>query len=402
MANWKKTALKLLGCAAALVLVHVAAQALFGLIEALLYPSEPLAALDSFTIKNEFFRTLWSIALGIGGGFAVWVAWRRVRAMDTTAEAAHTTAEAAQHSAVTANETAQAALKQATTAEQGHFTERFTRAINQLGASKEDDRPNLEIRLGAIYALERLAKDSPRDHWTIMEVLTAYVRENAPWTDDDEIKKGLSTNIEYHLSRPRTDIQAALTVIGRRERSEELEGPNYLDLSRTDLRGANLDGAHLEGANLAQAQLGNAYLSDAHLEGARLEYAGLEAAFLMDCHLGDATLKGAQLNQALLGGAHLQRAELIEASLQSANLERADLFGATLGAANLRDARLKRTNLENATLLAANLRGANLSSAIGLTQHQISVARGDSSTILPEGLTHVEGWPEKPEEPTPG
>src|SRR3982751_6161439 len=36
--------------------------------------------------------------------------------------------------------------------------------------------PNLEVRLGAIYALERIPRDSERDHWPIMEVLCAYVR----------------------------------------------------------------------------------------------------------------------------------------------------------------------------------------------------------------------------------
>src|SRR5215208_1920659 len=49
-------------------------------------------------------------------------------------------------------------------AEQGQITERFTRAIDQLGSEK------LEIRLGGIYALERIAKDSPRDHLQILEV----------------------------------------------------------------------------------------------------------------------------------------------------------------------------------------------------------------------------------------
>src|SRR5262249_51668713 len=33
----------------------------------------------------------------------------------------------------------------------------------------------------AFYALERITKDSPKDHGQIMEVLTAYVRDNAPW-----------------------------------------------------------------------------------------------------------------------------------------------------------------------------------------------------------------------------
>src|SRR4028118_1820605 len=56
---------------------------------------------------------------------------------------------------------------------EGQITERFTRAIDQLGSQE------LEIQLGGIYALERIARDSERDHWPIMEVLTAYVRELA-------------------------------------------------------------------------------------------------------------------------------------------------------------------------------------------------------------------------------
>ena len=63
--------------------------------------------------------------------------------------------------------------------EQGHITDRFTKAIEQLG-KLDGERPNIEVRLGAIYALERIAIDSPRDQWTIMEILTAYVRQNAP------------------------------------------------------------------------------------------------------------------------------------------------------------------------------------------------------------------------------
>src|SRR5215213_8211846 len=62
-------------------------------------------------------------------------------------------------------------------------TERFTRAIDQLGATNDKGNKKLEIRLGGIYALERIAvdsfamKNSPgRDYSTVMEVLTAYVR----------------------------------------------------------------------------------------------------------------------------------------------------------------------------------------------------------------------------------
>jgi hypothetical protein len=56
---------------------------------------------------------------------------------------------------------------------EGQITERFTRAVEQLGNERTD------VRLGGIYALERIARDSRRDHEPIMEILSAYVRHNA-------------------------------------------------------------------------------------------------------------------------------------------------------------------------------------------------------------------------------
>jgi hypothetical protein len=157
-----------------------------------------------------------------------------------------------------------AANLQAQIAEQGHITDRFTKAVEQLGNDK------LEVRLGAIYALERIARDSRRDHGPIMETLIAYVRENAPWppkgdaegleellavavsadggsrggpTDEE---KPVRADEEPARAKPRTDVQAALTVLGRREWRHDVEGVS-LNLAETDLRGANLHSAVLEG-----------------------------------------------------------------------------------------------------------------------------------------------------------
>ena len=65
---------------------------------------------------------------------------------------------------------------------QGQLTNRFISAAGQLGADK-NGHPNVEVRLGGIYALDRIARDWPSDYWPIMEVLTAYVRHNAPRID---------------------------------------------------------------------------------------------------------------------------------------------------------------------------------------------------------------------------
>jgi hypothetical protein len=48
--------------------------------------------------------------------------------------------------------------------EQGQVTDRYTKAIEQLESEK------LDVRIGGIYALERVARDSARDHPTVMEV----------------------------------------------------------------------------------------------------------------------------------------------------------------------------------------------------------------------------------------
>lgn len=82
---------------------------------------------------------------------------------------------------------------------QGQLTNRFIQATSQLGAELGEGRPNVEVRLGGIYALNRIANDWPKDYWPIAELLTAYVRHNAPW------RPGQPARSE---GTPRTDIQA--------------------------------------------------------------------------------------------------------------------------------------------------------------------------------------------------
>ena len=141
------------------------------------------------------------------------------------------------------------------------------------------------MRLGGIYALERIARDSEKDHGPIMEVLTAFVRLHAPWppekpaeAKEQPAESGKPVPGEKKPEtkpapevKPRADIQAILTVLGRRARTYGKGEAQRLDLRQTDLRGADSrkptwrgrtsDGAHLEGANLREA----------HLEGANLK-----------------------------------------------------------------------------------------------------------------------------------
>src|SRR5690242_16271031 len=58
--------------------------------------------------------------------------------------------------------------------EQGQITDRFGKAVEQLGSNTRD------VRMGGLYALERIMHGSPADRQTITEVLAAYLRERVP------------------------------------------------------------------------------------------------------------------------------------------------------------------------------------------------------------------------------
>jgi uncharacterized protein YjbI with pentapeptide repeats len=255
--------------------------------------------------------------------------------------------------------------------EQGQVTDRYTKAIEQLG-SKE-----LDVRIGGIYALERVARDSPRDHQTVMEVLTAFIREHSR-----ELWPLLDAGNPDQERATRPDVQAAVTVVGRRDQLRDvprwrvdlatsvlprarLIGADLIDadLTRADLTKAVLSGARLSGALLVNANLAGAILNDADLAGARLTTASLAGATLIDAILTDAYLVQADLPRAEMPRAHLARARLAEANLTDANLAGADLTSARLTGSDLTGAVLSDANLSGARLAGASLAGADLTRA---------------------------------------
>jgi uncharacterized protein YjbI with pentapeptide repeats len=249
------------------------------------------------------------------------------------------------------------------------ITERFSKAVEQIGNNKE------EVVIGGIYSLERIAKDSPKDQWTIMEVLTSYIRKNSPIPSNiEQLKPEERQKALEKLPSVSIPVQAALTVIGRRKVENDQAGDNLaettnpnkikiLDLSGTNLRGADLIGANLFGANLIGANLFGANLYGANLDGANLNRANLIGANLNRANLDGANLNRAYLFGANLNGAYLNRANLFGAYLFGANLNGAYLYGAYLYGANLDGADLFGANLNGAYLYGANLDGADLNRA---------------------------------------
>ena len=183
--------------------------------------------------------------------------------------------------------------------EQEQVTRRHTEAIGQLGSDK------LDVRIGGICALERVARDSARHHPAVTEVLTAFIREHSdePWPPPDP-----GGREPERSTRP--DVQAALTVLGRRDAQR--------DIQPMDLTGTDLTRADLHGANFTRADLGGADLTRARLFFARLFFARLIDARLTRADLGGTDLTGADLHGADLTGANLGRAALTGADLMDA------------------------------------------------------------------------------------
>jgi hypothetical protein len=253
-------------------------------------------------------------------------------------------------------------------------TDRYTKAIEQLGSGE------LDVRIGGIYALEGVARDSATDHPTVMVVLTAFVREHSrePWPPPDSPRTTWITwrgrfraggRPQERSARP--DIQAAVTVLGRRDARRDIQP---IHLNGADLTAADLRDADLGGADLTEATLRDADLTRADLTEATPRRADLGGADLAEAILRSVDLRGADLHAATLTSATLTRADLTGAFLGGA-----DLTEATLAAAILRDADLTRARLFHADLTRADLGGATL------TEATLTGAKWPAGAPIPEG-----------------
>ncbi|AKB51706.1 hypothetical protein MSBRW_2453 [Methanosarcina barkeri str. Wiesmoor] len=266
------------------------------------------------TLENQYRVTLTQAFGGIAILYGVYLSWKRINIAEDNLKATQKSLEIAK---------------------QEQITERFTRAVDQLG------RTELEIRLGGIYALEKIASESEEYYSPVLEILTAYIRKNSgvnlqikgksltyePESIDFQANENANSEKINERKLP-LDIQAILTVIGRRQKYFSNGESNRLNLQDVYLMGANFKGFHLEGACFRGSYLHGAIFIDAHLEGANFAASHLEWAKFRRAHLEDATFTVASLKHAYFRQAHLERSECFGAKLESADFTDANLYGA--------------------------------------------------------------------------
>jgi hypothetical protein len=277
--------------------------------------------------KKDLVQALGLITAGVAGALGIYMTWRGQRhARDTQEENQRNTLaqlenareqlELARRSQEDSQRNTQAQLEQSrnelAVSREGQITERFTKAIEQIGATSEEGK-NLEMRLGGIHALERISRESENDYWSIMEILSAYVREHAPrdpaagadldkGVAEADLDKGAAKNDvlkRLPFSHAEADIQTILDTIGRRFRTWMKEEELRIRLEETDLRGATFFMANLTGVWFFKADLGGAYLRECNLKGAAFGQANLQNTVFEKVDLQVAVgLTQKQINQA--------------------------------------------------------------------------------------------------------
>ncbi len=236
--------------------------------------------------------------------------------------------------------------------EDTQIAERFSRSIEHLGKDASQ-----VAHLGGIYALERIARDSARDHWQVMEYLCAFARNLSP---ADGVQQ---------------DIQAVLTVVGRRESKwRQLEK----DAERLDLRGING-----RGADLADGHFERAGFASAHLPSCRCTGTRLARVTFADVELNEAVFCDADLRAADLRGARLAGARIAGCCLEEAELDRADLSGAhfEVSPRTGKPSELGRVRWREVNGIEVDLRGAKFSPGSEFQQCDLRAAWFSDQTL---------------------
>ncbi|MGY0498288.1 pentapeptide repeat-containing protein [Nocardia sp. FBN12] len=251
-----------------------------------------------------------------------------------------TTAVAAVAALYFTGQTLRATNAQNSTTRESAITDRLAKATEQLSSEK------INSQLAGIYLLERLANDSPTDRGTTVELLSAYVRNEAPASKCTVPAMNAGPGI-----RLAANIQAAITVLGRMP-----HGGTVVDLSY----------ACLVGADMKRGNFSNTLFNDSVLARANFVETNLSGSLFRD------------------------------ANFQLGNFNRSNLSYTFWGGANATSAVFVSTDVTGAEFLDVDISGADLSRIDGLTLEHFILALDKPYTIA-DAIVHcdqVTDWPE--------
>lgn len=216
-------------------------------------------------------------------------------------------------------------------AEKGQITDRFARAIEQLASEK------LSVRLGAIFALERLVSDDSSLSGNVRDILAAFARTQSPAIDS---KCASSTQV------PAVDVQAAVTAMIRSRALHE-----HADLSYTCLAGMSF----------TRSQISDLRFTRSDLSGSIFEGGVINASFagstLDNVRFTEAALDFPTFSPASADGITFEESQHLRITFFSHN----PIQGPQFSNVSMRDVSLSSIRIENGRFSNVSFDGANLS-----------------------------------------
>ncbi|MFC9250020.1 pentapeptide repeat-containing protein [Amycolatopsis thailandensis] len=123
------------------------------------------ASTEQAKAQLEAIRTALTVGVGTGGAFALWMTARRQRSTE-----------------IQLHESARAADAAELDSRERRLTDLYVQAVEQIGSDKAP------VRLGGLYALERLARDDIGRRAVVINVLCSYLR--MPYLVPEQLKNG--------------------------------------------------------------------------------------------------------------------------------------------------------------------------------------------------------------------
>lgn len=205
----------------------------------------------------------------------------------------------------------------------GQITDRFSRAVEHIG------NDNVDIRIGGLYELERIANNSPSDRRIIQVTIGSYLRNRSPWpVGSPDGPQHPTPTVDENLPWLRMrapDIQTALAILARRPKAPDAP---RLYLSRVDLRSVQLENNQLTNAHIRRTNLARAWLRGTRLDGSDFYATDLRKANLEGVSLQKTSFRNAYLEGANLRAADLREADLRGADMRATHIEEALMTGA--------------------------------------------------------------------------
>jgi len=255
----------------------------------------------------DAIKTALTVAAGLGAGVTLLVALRR----QSISERAQRTAERAQRHVELAAERSHRLAEQ--DAAERRITELYVAAVEQLGSDKAP------VRLGGLYALERIGNDHSKMRQTIMDVWCAYLR--MPYIPPADVLRGNAKRSPLHLAPDADEPEPMEQPERRQELQVRLTAQRLIRIHLYAPSGADTEPAeYWRGPGTARMNLDltGAALIDLTLQQCQLD---MLTAANAQFH-GEADLSGGQFHgEADLSGGQFHR---------NADLRRAQFHGRTV------------------------------------------------------------------------